>query len=253
MKIPPGWDIPLDIRVRLGDRSGWQRELCSDGHLVLVLHKVPTGRKLQRESVYFWRPPSGDWRSSERGQPKRELQKLVEQYETAVVALGERHDLAVSATDKFYVLEHIGPINRAICNLSDVLTRVKSTVTDPDAIEDLQNVCDLAADVARNAERLEVDARHALDFHIALQSEIQSAHSREVERTTHRLNSLATVFLPVTAVASVFGMNLKNGLEEAPPWMFWLILTGSIAAGLLVSEALLAFKFRKHQRSQSAQ
>lgn len=248
MKIPPGWDIPLEMRVQLGDRPGRQRALMEDGHLVLVLHKVPIARNRQRDGVYFWRPPGGDWRCSERGQPKRELQKLVEQYETAVVALGEKHELAVSASEKFSVLEQVGPINRAIRNLSDALSRAVDLVEQSEAVAEIQAVCDLAGDVARGAELLLADARHALDFHIALQSEIQAVHSREVEGATHRLNSLATVFLPVTAVASVFGMNLHSGLEGSPPWMFWMILSGSFAAGLLVSEALAAFKLRKYRQ-----
>jgi Mg2+ and Co2+ transporter CorA len=55
---------------------------------------------------------------------------------------------------------------------------------------------------------------------------------------------MATIFLPLTAMASVFGMNLKSGLEHAPPWMFWAIMFGSIVAGLLVSELLAVFKLR---------
>lgn len=246
MKIPPGWDIPLEIRVQLGERSGRQRALCDDGHLVLVLHKVPVARLRKREAIYFWRSPSGGWRCSERGQPKRELQHVVEQYEAAIVALEEQHEAAVSAAEKFAVLELVGPLNRAIRNLAE--TMLKASELLDDVVADLQSATDLAGDLARSAELLEIDARHALDFHIALQSEVQSAHSREVERATHRLNSLATVFLPVTAVASVFGMNLHSGLEDFPPWIFWAILAVSVGAGLLVSELLASFKLRKHSR-----
>lgn len=55
---------------------------------------------------------------------------------------------------------------------------------------------------------------------------------------------MAAVFLPLTAVASVFGMNLRSGLEESPAWIFWLVLVGGIAAGLFVSEILTAVKLR---------
>ncbi len=49
-----------------------------------------------------------------------------------------------------------------------------------------------------------------------------------------------------TAVASVFGMNLRSGLEEAPPWMFWLVLFGSMAVGLFISETLVAMKLKRN-------
>ncbi len=245
MKVPPGWDIPLDIRVQLGDRSGRQRELIADEHLLLVLHKVPTGKVKKRDGVFFWRAPSGDWRTTERGRPQAELKSLVENYGTAVVALGEKHDVAMSASEKFFVLEHIGPVNRAIRNLSDTLNKARDTIEDSEAVRDLQPVCDLASDVAREAELLQADARSALDFHIALQSEKQAQHSHEVERATHRLNSIAAIFLPLTAVASVFGMNLHSGLEESPAWMFWFVVLCSICGGFLVSEVLTAFKLRR--------
>ncbi|MEO2018962.1 MAG: CorA family divalent cation transporter, partial [Fuerstiella sp.] len=76
------------------------------------------------------------------------------------------------------------------------------------------------------------------------QGEIQAVHSRETERAGHRLNVMAAIFLPLTAVSSVFGMDLHSGLENSPPWMFWLILAGSFTVGLLVSEVLVAVKLR---------
>jgi len=55
---------------------------------------------------------------------------------------------------------------------------------------------------------------------------------------------MAAIFLPLTAVSRVFGMNLQSDLENSPPRMFWLILAGSFTAGLLVSEVLVAVKLR---------
>ncbi len=91
MKAPPGWDIPLEIRARLGDRSGRQRVFDADGHIVMVLHRVPQPKTHDREGVFFWRTPAGEWHSSSRGQPLGQLKKLIEEYQQAVDELGVLH------------------------------------------------------------------------------------------------------------------------------------------------------------------
>lgn len=248
MKVPPGWDIPLEIRVHLGDRSGRQRVLLADGHLILILHRIPQHKNRERESVYFWRCPSGEWRTSDRGQPKPVLQTLIDEYEQAVGTLGEQHDVAITAAERFAILERVGPINRAIRNLADTLTKARESAECTDAKKDVAGFSEHAQDVARNCELLQGDARNAIDFHIARQSEIQAAHSQQVERASHRLNSMAAIFLPLTAVASLFGMNLQSGFENAPPWFFWVIMSGSVAAGFLISELNVAVRLRGRNR-----
>lgn len=248
MKIPPGWDIPNSIRFQLGERSGRQREISDDGHLVLVLHRVPDSRG-KRDGVYFWRTPDGEWRSTMRGQPKSALSSMIEEYEEVVVRLETEYIEGTSARNSFRVLEKLGPLNRAARNFHDALIRAHAAMESNDAKRELQNFADHASDVARSCELLYHDARNSLDFHIARQSEIQAKHSREVEKATHRLNTMATVFLPLTAVASVFGMNLRNGLEDAPAWTFWLIMAASIFAGLCVSEVLASWRLRGRDHS----
>jgi len=244
MKVPPGWDMPREIRARLGDRFGRQREIETGGHLFLVVHKVPASGTSQREGVFFWRSPAGEWRSTERGQPRSALQILIDDYESVVNQLSEKHEFASTAAEKFAVLGRLGSLNRALRNFADTLQRARDAVDDIDAKREIQLFADHAGDIARTCELLQADARNSLDFHIARQGEIQAAHSRETERAGHRLNVMAAIFLPLTAVSSVFGMNLQSGLEHSPPWMFWLILAGSFTAGLLVSEVLVAVKLR---------
>ena len=244
MKVPPGWDMPREIRARLGDRFGRQREIEANGHLFLVLHKVPASGISEREGVFFWLNPAGEWRSTDRGQPRLALRQVVAAYESAVNQLGEKHESSSTAAERFAVLEQIGPLHRALRNLADTLQKARDAVQDVDAKSDIQTFSDHAGDVARTCELLQADARNSLDFHIARQGEIQAIHSRETERAGHRLNVMAAIFLPLTAVSSVFGMNLHSGPEESPPWMFWLILAASFTVGLLVSEVLVAVKLR---------
>jgi len=50
----------------------------------------------------------------------------------------------------------------------------------------------------------------------------------------HRLNILAAVFLPLTAIAALFGMNLNSGIDGSSTFTFWLVSVGAIALGSLV-------------------
>jgi Mg2+ and Co2+ transporter CorA len=52
--------------------------------------------------------------------------------------------------------------------------------------------------------------------------------------TAHRLNLMAALFLPLTAVASVLGMEVKSGLADTRE-NFYYIVGGGIALGLIVA------------------
>jgi hypothetical protein len=59
---------------------------------------------------------------------------------------------------------------------------------------------------------------------------------RRIARTGHRLNPLAAVFLPVSTIGGLFGMNLHNGFENAGPALFWLVTLGvGVAGGVLLA------------------
>jgi Mg2+ and Co2+ transporter CorA len=59
-------------------------------------------------------------------------------------------------------------------------------------------------------------------------------------RAGHRLNFLAAIFLPLTAVASVFGMSLPSGLENSPTWVFWSVLLFGLLLGIVIRGLLLS-------------
>jgi hypothetical protein len=57
----------------------------------------------------------------------------------------------------------------------------------------------------------------------------------EAAEAAQRLNLLVALFLPLTAVASVFGMNLPSGLESAAaPLLVWFVLVAEVVVGLLL-------------------
>jgi Mg2+ and Co2+ transporter CorA len=68
-------------------------------------------------------------------------------------------------------------------------------------------------------------------FGTAREAEEQARLSKEAVRASHRLNILAALFFPLTAIASIFGMQLWHGLDERSPAMFWIIFAVGAALG----------------------
>ena len=71
-------------------------------------------------------------------------------------------------------------------------------------------------------------------------TEIMSLHMGNIERNTGRVNQLltiiATVFLPITFIASIYGMNFEYMPELKQPWAYpaVLLLMAIVAASLLI-------------------
>ena len=237
--LPKNWDLPEDIRKRFGKGLGRQRAMSAEGHLVLILHDLPTSESSERQSAAYWRAPDGRWSTSRRGTGRPALTALknhVEEYWTRVLELEARYEAATTSTDFFDVLEEVVPLTRAAKNMLAALQGAREAVPDDTEIISLR---DLASDVDREAEILYSDARNGLDFTSAKRAEEQARAGQAMAKASHRLNLLIGVFLPLTALGSMFGMNMKTGLETLPSWVFWTIFSVSLFAGLLLSIAVL--------------
>ncbi len=70
--------------------------------------------------------------------------------------------------------------------------------------------------------------------------EVMDLHMGNVERNTGRVNQLltviATIFLPITFIASIYGMNFDYMPELEQPWGYpaVLLLMATVAAGLII-------------------
>ena len=74
-----------------------------------------------------------------------------------------------------------------------------------------------------------------MQYTIAQHTEEQADLSERIAKESHRLNLVAAVALPITAIGSVLGMNLKNGLEGLPePLSFWCIVASLVLLGLFL-------------------
>lgn len=232
MKIPPGWRLPPSIQNRFGERSvGKQRAMVADGHLLLILHKAPEPGEQTRIGVLFWRQPSGIWEHSGGGIGLQPLLKHLENYNTAEEKLQTAYRQAKSAEDYFHLLEAIAPLRLAAKNMHATLQAAREGIPDD---RDLIDLRDRAYEIDRSLDLLYENTKNALDYQIAQRAEEQNRLSTEALIAGHRLNILAAVFLPLTAIAALFGMNLNSGVDSSSIFTFWLVSAGAIALGSLV-------------------
>ena len=231
MNLPHGWQLPEAITQRLGESGGWQRALTEEGHVLLILHKAPKPGKAQRDVVFFWRQPEGEWKCSDGRPGLPALRTHLDGYLTRLQKLEEDYERAQSAHDYFEILESVVPMQRAAKNQFIALHTAREALPE---VSELTTLRDLAGDAERAADLLMASSKNALDYKVARQAEEQSRISHDISQASHRLNLMIALFLPMSVVGGAFGSTLHSGLEAAPSWVFWTFLLGSLGVGLLL-------------------
>ena len=235
--LPKLWTLPEAIRNRLGRDAGPQRAMFEEDHLLLILHQIPEPDEHTRKAALFWRSPAGEWRSNLGGAGLNPLLERLKAYDERLTQLETAENRAATAAEYHSVLEQLAPVVRSSRGLHRALQQARDLVKTEHA---LINFRDQAAAAERNAELLMQDAQFGLNFTVAKQAEAQAATAKQMAVTAHRLNLLAAVFLPVTALASVFGMEIHSSLRDTPV-NFWLICSLGMLIGVLLG-GLLARK-----------
>lgn len=228
--IPTQWSVPEKFRARMGEGAGRQRAMVEEGHLLLVLHEVPEPKRPERTARLFWRDPTGEWKSQGLGGGVGPLKEHVSEFEFAVDGLEERLQSAERARDWFEILREATPLQRTAHHLAATLQAAREAIDDRELI----TLRDRANELERAIDLVTAEARDAIDFITAQKAEAQAAASAELSRESHKLNVVTAVFLPITALASIFSMTLKSGLESAAPWLFWSIVALGVGIGLVM-------------------
>ncbi|MEO0533670.1 MAG: CorA family divalent cation transporter [Cyanobacteria bacterium P01_A01_bin.123] len=232
MRLPADWRLPETIQNRFGQKgAGKQRAMLADGHLLLVLHRVPQTHDLNRDAVFFWRKPDGSWLHSGDKYGIQPLVRHLKQYGEAEENLVQAYDQSSSAEDYFRLLEAIAPLRLATQNLQSTLQTAREAVPSDRDIIDLR---DWAYDIERTLSLLQDNAKNALDYKVAQRAEEQAQLSLASVEAGHRLNILAAIFFPLTAISCLFGMNVASGFENTSLGTFWAIALGSVGLGLVV-------------------
>ena len=237
MIIPPGWNLPEPIRARLGQKTfGRQRIVFEDGHLLIILHKPPTAEDTTREGVMFWRTPDGNWKWT-RGIGGAPLMAHVQNYADREATLSSAFDQANTAELLYQLQAEVTPVARSARNMHNALQAARDAVKTEKLLIDAR---DRAYEIERNLELLLEDVRNMIQYRTIKEAEEQSRLSAEALRASHRLNVLAAIFLPLTAITGVFGMNFATGLNQGSAAFFWVIFFAAMAVGFALKEWVLA-------------
>jgi hypothetical protein len=236
--IPSNWEVPQSFRDRVGAKAGRQRAMTADQHLLLILHDVPNAEDpAVRTARLFWRKPDGSWKSETRGPATiAALQAHVQRYVDAAEVLEERVESAVTATDYFRVVYETAPLLHSARNMTRALQTAREAAG---ADKELIGVRDSAQEVERAFELIHGYAKDGLEFTVARNAEESAQNGEHVIRSGHQLNLLAAVFLPITALGSLLGMNLVHGFETwHAPYTFWAVSVLSFGLGFWLKASL---------------
>ena len=229
--IPFGWEVPGVFRSRLGDRAGRQRIMTAEGHLLIILHRVPQPGTTERTPAIFWRNPRGDWTSTEGGSGLGALHAHFELWREAIDGIEDQMQQPPSPENYFSVLQKTTSLLRTIRNSSRTMQDAREV--SPDRAILLAR--DEAGELERAVDLLHHDAKNGMEFMIARQGEEQAQRAQQLVIAGHRLNLLMALFLPLTALGSIFGMHLANGIEQwHSPSMFWCVVGGGLLTGLVL-------------------
>ncbi|WP_309399684.1 hypothetical protein [Cerasicoccus maritimus] len=224
------WQLPPAIEARLGDSTyGRQRTIFEDGHLLIILHEPPGPDDVNRAHKVFWRKPIGEIQCNGHDNGDRQLRAFFDHYDTKLKALEVIYDEAKNAEDYFKLIEELLPLQRATTNTYSTLQQARELVREDRFLLEMR---DRAYTISRNFELLLGDAKMAMDFRIARKAEEQVAQANMAVEAQHRLNILAAVFFPLTAIATIFGMNLAHGFEGESPLVFWIVFVVGLVTGL---------------------
>lgn len=203
--------------------------MFEDGHLLLILHEMPAPDGVERKPAFFWRSSTGEWKASRSQLPSGTMTDFLKTYEDRLLKLDAQESQAAVASDHHGVLESVAPILRAARGLHRSLQQARDMVKED---RELINHRDRGAAVERTAELLVQDAQFGLSYIAARQSEAQAESAARMASAAYRLNVLAALFLPLTAVASVLGMEIHSGVSDTQQ-NFWLVVALGVSLGLI--------------------
>jgi len=123
-------------------------------------------------------------------------------------------------------------IRRQLSSVRQVISPIATDPALPLDVDDRETLVRASNHVTRYLESLE-DCRTRVQM---LQDHIEAQRTATMSRSSLNLTIVATVFLPLTFISGLLGMNVAGIPDEHNPWAFWVV------TGLLILIALLAWR-----------
>jgi len=195
--LPKTWNIPQIFRERLGDSAGKQRLMDEEGHLLLILHKVPKANDdSERQAAFFWLSDVGEWKSIPAGGGLAALTEHLNEYEVLITELDDKVEKAKSARDYFSILHDATPVLRATRHMMGVLQQARDARKSDRKILLLR---DRAVELERGIDLLTADAKAGMEFITAEAAAEQAEIAHQATMEARRLNILAAFFFASSA------------------------------------------------------
>lgn len=230
MAVPDRWELPEKLKARIGKKVGRQRTIHEEGHTVILIHQVPAASEKTRKEACCWIKPDG----SMHFHPQADKFDLVfDGYRKKLNTLDKEYNEANTALQYFNILEEITPVHFAIVRMASALQMARDQLP---ANRQVLLWRDETFEIQRESEIFQVCTKNALDYHQAKSVEDLSQITFELSKTSHKLNMMATLFVPMMAICGLFGMNVFSGLEDEKHFpLFWGIAIVSILLGVVLN------------------
>lgn len=228
VELPASWELNPRLRRRFGGTTEKQRALLEAESGLLVLHACPEQRQGARTALIIHRAPDGTLQTFPDNRGEAAVRTLLQTYRSALDELEAPFRNATRARELQPVLRRLNPLLRALRSAHQVLQAACEQFREDGVLTRLR---DGALALEREAELLLGDARTELEIMQLEEAEAQAEANEDLVHSSQRLNIMVALLLPLTAIASVFGMNLSSGIESAPVWLFWAVLVVSVLLG----------------------
>ncbi len=231
--VPKTWDLPEALRVRLGDQAGKQRLMDEDGHLLLILHRVPKPEDDElRHPVLFWCNPAGEWRTTANGAGLPTLDAHLAEFRAYIHALDDAVEAARTPRQYFDIMRAVNPVHRTTRNLLVVMQDARKARPNERRLIVLR---DHAVDLERAIELAANDARSGMEFALAEANEAQAHEARVANQEARRLNHMVAFFFPLATLVSIFGMEDPAKVLAMPG--FWAVIGIGLVMGVFLGFA----------------